>query len=560
MNAVETSFQFHQQTESFGDFIRREKIAVLAFGLGFSIVVAAVILLVDPSFFYSRLQTDALLYYLKGKTFAETGSTAARLAVNLPPFPYASLPGVLRSPLIRAFPDFDDQLRAIQLTNILVLDAIALMSAYIFSWSLPKERHWIAIGFAFAFTVVSPWWMANVFLALADAPYAAAFLASMLVAVHITVSEKPFSTHGKAAVVFGLLFVVGFSLRYTEPAVLVLAAILMKGRVGDSRISMRFSVGAALLALTAIGVLVFFNREAIFERYLMEPISFVQKGEKQEIIINLFSLAIPEQIIPGFALGFSRPPMIDLYHAQFATTRGDIAWSVVGAFISAGVVWGAWASRERFMPELVLFLVVLPVLGVVMASTSRYLMTYQAFFWIWFYEGARLAARRIPTSVRRRLVSSAGIFATLAIVAGLAVGIRSRRATSGESGRSISQVIRGASAYVDDITSTFKPLRKFLLALPHDRAILTASSSPGRWNAIANLDYYAADSGLVGLASRKDVYFVIECGSVDVCAGMDAREARIKEGLCSIGEFNYQLVFEAHARRSGARVYRVRPA
>ncbi len=186
--------------------MRREKSAILVFGLGFTLLVVAAVIFIDPSFFYSRLETDALLYYLNGKTFAETGSTAARLAINLAPFPYASMPGVLRAPLIGAFSDFNDQLRAIQLSNIVILDAIALMSAYMFSWVLPASRHWIAIGFAFGFTLLSPWWMANIFITLADAPYAACSLASMLIAIRTLASPRPLATRPVALAAFVIFF------------------------------------------------------------------------------------------------------------------------------------------------------------------------------------------------------------------------------------------------------------------------------------------------------------------------------------------------------------------
>lgn len=540
--------------------MRREKSAILVFGLGFTLLVAAAVIFIDPSFFYSRLETDALLYYLKGKTFAETGSTAARLAINLAPFPYASMPGVLRAPLIGAFADFNDQLRAIQLSNIVILDAIALMSAYMFSWVLPAGRHWIAIGFAFGFTLLSPWWMANIFITLADAPYAACSLASMLIAIRTLASPRPLATRPVALAAFVIFFALGFSFRFTEPVVLVLAAVLAKERFAGRNISVRVTVGAAIVLLALVSLLVFINRDAILGRYLAEPMSFIVRGEKREIIISLFSLAIPAQIVPGFSLGFSHAPMIDLYHAEFARTPRDIAWSVAGVAMSLVVVKGAWNTRSRLLPELLLLLAVMPLLAVVMPSTPRYLMTYQPFFWIWFYEGARLLMRPVPLGLRRLVVSGSAVFAVLALAISLVVGIRSRQSARGAPERA-TKLTAIMSEYIAGMTDTYRPLKRYLMTLPRKRAILSVGArSGGRWKAIANLDYYAFDSGLVDIARRRDVYTVIECDSVDQCSNIDRMEAVMKDRFCTFGEFSFQLVFEAHGARSRARVYRVRPA
>lgn len=57
---------------------------------------------------------------------------------------------------------------AIQATNVIFVAAVALMSAYIFSWSQPARQHLMAIALSFAFAVIATWWMANVLYPLAD--------------------------------------------------------------------------------------------------------------------------------------------------------------------------------------------------------------------------------------------------------------------------------------------------------------------------------------------------------------------------------------------------------
>ena len=553
--AVTSSFRFHEQLESPFDFIRREWRAIAVFGGGFTALMVAVIFLVDQSFFYPRLETDALLYYLKAKSLADAGTTAARLAVNLPPFPYASMPGALRAPFLRVFSEFDDQLRAIQLGNVVIVDTVALMSAYVVSWILPRTRHWLAIGFAFGFTLLSPWWMANTFLPLADAPYAAFSLLSVIIAIRAIASPRSLVRAGPITA-FAVVFVIAFLVRYTEPVVLIFVAALIRGRMPAQSIKWKAALVGLGLASVVVGLLIYMNREAIIGRYIVEPFGLFRDGDKQSIVLNFFFLAVPAQVIPGFALGFSHPPIIDLYHAQFGATRFDALWSTVGAMITGVVALGAWRLKGRMLPELLMVLAVLPVLVAMMPSTSRYFMTYQPFFWIAFYEGLLALSVRIPEALRRSLVSHAGALAVLALAIGLGAGVKARATSAGK--------IAGLAdlpRYVHGVSGTYRPLRQFLQSLPRDRTVLTSRRwSFGRWKAIANLDSYAPDSNLVALTTQKDVYAVIECGSVDICSYFDKREASTKDALCLVGEFDYELVFHAKDEKSEAKVFRIRPA
>ncbi len=558
VDTLASSFRFHEQLESPLAFMRREWRPIVFFGGGFSALLLAVIFLIDPSFFYPRLETDALLYYLKAKSLADSGTTAARLAINLPPFPYASMPGVLRAPFVRLFSDFDNQLRAIQVANVLIVDAIALTGAYMLSWVLPRTRHWMAIGFAFSFVLLSPWWVANIFLPLADAPYAAFSLLSILIAIRAIASPKPPGRAGPL-IAFGVVFVVAFLLRYTEPVVLILIAVLLGGRLRGTPIkwnAVAIALGGALLV---IGLLIYMNREAIVGRYLAEPLGLVRDGDKESIVLNLLFLAVPGQVIPGFALGFSHPPIIDLYHAQFAGSRMDAMWSAVGGLITGVVALGAWRLRSRLLPELLMIIAVMPLLVAMMPSTSRYFMTYQPFFWIAFYEGLRVLSVRVPATVRRSVASHSSALAAVALAVGLVLGMKARARMAGTSRPSLASL--ASMQYVRGVTGTYRPLRQFLQRLPRDRTVLTSTRfSFGRWRVIANLDSYAPDSGLVALSKRKDVYMVVDCGTVEICERFDEREASMKDSLCQVGEFDYELVFSARDSKSRAKVFRVRPA
>src|SRR5215207_6415272 len=233
------SYQYHAALEPISSFVRREYLAIaLAAGV-FSAIMLFAIFFVDPAFFYPRLQTDPLNYYLKASALVNSGTTAARFAVNQSPFAYAAMPGVLRAPALFFFTDFDDQLRGMQILNIPILASLGIMSAYILSWTQPVRRHWMVIVFAFVFILLSPVWIANMFLPLADAPFAAFSIGAILVSMSLICSPVPVSRRPGMIALFAILFIVASSVRFTGPAVLAFFAVLARGRWNFRQLSRR---------------------------------------------------------------------------------------------------------------------------------------------------------------------------------------------------------------------------------------------------------------------------------------------------------------------------------
>ncbi|MEO5902443.1 MAG: hypothetical protein ABIQ55_00340 [Gemmatimonadaceae bacterium] len=523
--------------------------------------MVAAVLWLDPAFFYPRLQTDPLLYFLKAKSLVETGSTSATLAVNDPPFAYAALPGVLRAPMVYMFNDFDTQWRAIQLLNIPVVASVALMSAYMVSWTQPQSRHWMTIAFAFAFTLLSPVWIANVFSPLVDAPYAAFTLFALLVAIRIFCSPGPIRRERVLIAVFAITFTIAFFLRFTAPVLFVFAATLARGRWKGMVLSRaarrRLIVGPAGVTL----VLILLNFHAIFGRYLLEPLSFVLHGDKGGMLLNLFGLAVADQIMPDFHLGFSQPPVIDTLYGEFAHTPFDAAWTIVGLSIAAIVLYGMWLSRHRFLPEILYLLAPLTILALMMPSTSRYLMSYQPLFWLFFSEGAAaLAMHFAPAMTISRRSRAMVVGAALTIVA-VAGWLRWSRIVGTGADRSYAVSLADAPAYARGVSGTFRSLRDFLETLPRDRTLLVGTYGlTGRWKAIADRSYYTPDSALVAVAAQKEVYLIVECGTLEYCQSYPEWKNRMKEKLCSFGEFTYDSVFAARSKWARAEVFRVKPA
>lgn len=206
LDNIDSSYQFHRELESPVAFMRREWRALVIFGGGFVAVLLVGVLAVDPAYFYPRLATDPLHYYLKGLAFAGTGHVIARSAVNSEPFHYVSMPGMLRSPFIAAFRNFGDQLRAIQVANIALVTATAAMFSYVLSWAVSRARHWMAIGYAFGFILLSSAWVANVFAPLADAPYEAFTIAALIIVTRVICSDRPIRSRPFAIAGAAILF------------------------------------------------------------------------------------------------------------------------------------------------------------------------------------------------------------------------------------------------------------------------------------------------------------------------------------------------------------------
>ncbi|MEP6506678.1 MAG: hypothetical protein ABJC63_00520 [Gemmatimonadales bacterium] len=136
-------------------------------------------------------------------------------------------------------------------------------------------------------------------------------------------------------------------------------------------------------------------------------------------------------------------------------------------------------SRRRFLQEIAYVLAPMLVIGVMM------LMSYQAFFWVFFYEGA--------ASLRQRFVST------------VTISRQSRMAISGQS-------------------------------------------------------YYMPDSALQSVAGRKDVYLVVECGTLDCCRSIPEWKNRIRDMHCRYGDFSYDSVFSVRSKWARTEMFRVKPA
>jgi hypothetical protein len=292
---------------------------------------------------------------------------------------------------------------------------------------------------------------------------------------------------------------------------------------------------------------------------MREPIAFARKGDKLGMILNVLGAAIPAQIIPNFMQGFIDPTIEHYFKTTFFANPIQTAWLIVGLMFGVTTVIGIWKSRDRFLPEILYFLAALPVLGLMMPSTSRYLKGYQAFVWIFFYTGASFIfnryRERLPLFLRTRSAVIAGAVCSLTAV----VGIRAWRFAGTASEKKFAVTVTSTPSYVLDVATTFRGLRHYVETLPPDKTLLVSErGSMGRWKAIANRDYYYPDSAMAGLLSRKDFYLLVECGTMESCQSWKVWRSQMEGRVSKYGWFNYDSVYAIARPRARAEVYRIR--
>ncbi|MEO7501895.1 MAG: hypothetical protein ABIW94_04570 [Gemmatimonadaceae bacterium] len=559
MDAIKSSYEFHRELESPVSFVRREWQAFVIFGGVFIIVLLIGVFAVDPAYFYPRLSTDPLLYYLKGLAFAETGSTVATTAINRRPFQYVAMPGVMRAPFMMMFSDFDNQFRAIQVSNIALVTLIAAMFAYVLSWVVPRSRHWMAIGFVFGFMLLSPNWVANVFEPLADAPYAVFTLGVILLSTRILTSDKPLRRHLVAIAAGALLFVLAFMVKFTAPVLIVFIAVLAAGRPSEHQLSRRTKAIAWFAGVAGLALLIALNWGPIIHRYLPEPIGFLTRGSKSGMLLNLLGISIPAHIIPVYHLAFDFDPVGHVYRPKFGTTPNDAALTALGVGISLIVVYGVWRARRRFLPEAWYFLAALPVITLMIPSTRRYLLAYEPLIWIFFYAGATALFRPLLVRVRTiRVPPALGLALFIAATLGL-IFVRSQRVVGSAGNRSAGISIGQTRGYVNQVSSTFRDLRGFIETLPRDRSLLVGGlGTVGRWKAISHMNYYSLDSTLSVAARTHDIYVLLECGTREGCHDFDRWDSAFRLQIDRYGgPFAYEPVFTRNTEHAKARVYRL---
>jgi hypothetical protein len=350
-----------------------------------------------------------------------------------------------------------------------------------------------------------------------------------------------------------ILFAVAFLLRFSAPVLLVYVAVLAVGRhVHGRRPVGPLLIGAFTVAIL-LAVLVSLNWKVLHGRYLMEPVQFFLKADKASVMMNLLSFALPSQIVPRYQRLFTHDPVLDTYHVSFGSAPRDLILVALGFAISATTFYGMFRARRRFAPEIVYTLAAIPVLALMIPSTTRYLIAYEPLFWIFFYAGASALVAPLAARSFRRPRALLAAAALLVLIGGGAAYAR----TAGRHGGRIA--IGETRAYSTEVASTFGDLRSYLEALPRDHTFLIGTrGTGGRWKAISGLEYYRPDSSLSVAVAQRDTYLVLDCATLDLCRDFEEVDRRTREYFDRYGRFSFDSVFARTTDHTKARVYRIR--
>jgi hypothetical protein len=279
------------------------------------------------------------------------------------------------------------------------------------------------------------------------------------------------------------------------------------------------------------------------------------------MILNLFGAAIPAQIIPVFMQGFVHPPVDQYFQTTFFMNAAESIWLAFGLALGALVVYGAWQGRKRFVPEILYLLASAPIFGLILPSTARYLKAYQPIVWILFYTGAAALYKRYKHVIPKPFLTRAFAATLLFTAAAGVIGIRTWRVMGTASEKKFAITAAGATAYVDDVTNTFRGLRNFIETLPPEKTLLVGDEpAMGRWTAIAGREYYSPDTALPTVARQRNVYLLVECGTMERCQSWDVWRSQMQMAVSKVGAFRYERVYSAERPRARAEVYRIFPA
>ncbi|HEX2723627.1 MAG TPA: hypothetical protein VHM24_11990, partial [Gemmatimonadaceae bacterium] len=287
------------------------------------VVMLSAVLSVDTAYYYPRMMTDQLFYYMKGLTFLHEGTTAARAAINAEPFTFAAMPGLIRVPFMAAFSDFDNQLLAIQVSNILLGVVLGAIAAYLASWVLPQKAHWIAVGFSYTTLLLNPIWVTNMLSPLADLPYALSSLGSIVVLDRLIRGTNAERESKSLKVLLLVLFVISFGCRFTAPVLLVYAWLVWRDQRKTRGVRPVVKPAVIIAVASCVLILGLLNMRTIVSGYLFQPVAFLNRADGTGLVLNTVALAVPAQIIPGFDLLYRRPPVVDILHPVFATNAFD---------------------------------------------------------------------------------------------------------------------------------------------------------------------------------------------------------------------------------------------
>lgn len=549
-----SSYEWHEEHGPFGDLRPVDWRLIFAAAAALTAMYVAALLLIDPDFFLSLLHNDQLKYFLKAARFAETAHTDARLAVNLPPFHYVSLPGVLLAPALWASSDFSVQLRLMQLTNAVGLAACFVLGAGVVAARVAPSRRVLVVAVLACCTLVNRLWFKEVSLPNATIPFMFGSFGATL-AAWAAVRGRGRRERAAWWGLFAVGAVMSFSIKFTAVSLLGYAAVLLAGQALTARRLDRLGVVMILALAMAMGVVSWASWDTI-QHYVSAGQGRLAATSPKDWLLYLVAVALPNTLLPGFLGLYAVDPLPEATRFVWMTNPRDGGLVATGLFISAAVLVGAWRLRKTMLPEALLVASILPVIAGIASSAPRYLLPYAPWIWILAITAAKpvagLSERSLGWWVQRTLLAA---FATLLLAAGWFALSHEKSVRSTTAG-----TLTGLRSHVEDVTDTYRALRVSLSLLPRDSTeLLLFGGNLGVWGPVLGLSSYAPDERLRLRVQQKQMYLIAVCELRVGCRSLDLAVGRLREGLDKYGPFVY-TPFAVLARPPLAiGVYRVLP-
>lgn len=541
---LSASLRARRKLPTFGEFWDSVK-SVLVISLGALILGCLLFLfLFDVKYFYGNLSYDALLYHLRGWYLLHYNSTATRLADNLPPYQYVSLPGFLRIPFLLFTDNFDIQLRCIQVGNIFLLGCIGIQYSYILYIFLPKLWRNASIPFVFAVILLSGHWHENLLLPLGDL-FFSLFMCSAMLLIRSIKNFDDDDLLWRKVVIIILLVLCATLTKFTGVFLVAYALLcwfpLLKFRT--SKIVVWFGSGF----LTII-VFLFLSKLIPVFTYAVTGLERMKKTYPHDWILNLIGISLPAQIIPNYRYLYSSLLTQGfLYFDWLSSTRNMLVLGL-GTSISVVIAVGVWRCRRVLFPEIIFLMLCLPLIVPITTSTTRYLIPFQALIMVFFYCGCRRLSPNIFTPIGRKFK----IVLMVSIASILMIGFF--------------RVFESAQNYssnlylvMKNVAVTYQQLDAFLGKLDkRTTRLIFIGNNPGegKWQPIHGLHYVAPDNHLGNIARNYDVYVVFD-QNLKFTNNYKEVENSALNSLSQWGKFDSTLVLDSSNKYAWGRIYRI---
>lgn len=531
----------------FYDFIGGNWRWLLLVNLLFVTAYLVLIFGLDIEFYYSIFNTDPFLYYIKGYQFATQHNFDARLAENLPPFQYVSMPGIIRYPAYILSGDFDEQLRIMQVGNVLILACVGLLFSYYLHAVLPVEYSIVTFTLPYIYLGISSAWQVNAFVPMSDSLFALFSVSAMVRIRSAEFSEKVDGKMALSMAITAFFVFIAITLKYYGISLVAFAYAAWKSEPVNNYIIKYLSrLGIAAVACIAI---LFYYQFSTFQLYYSTLARAFHSSSLIDILLPLVSVSIPEQIVPNYKSFFASFPF---FSSNLLSSPRNIILTTAGISITSIIIYGAYLARSRFFPEIVFIATILPIVGIFSDNTPRYLGSCQMLFWIFFIFAFQRMVKMAMPQFQLKANAKVFIFAFLiifmSVAALLRISIMSHRNSVGT--LHAHQVFFGTARI-------YRNLHHFLGSLPTQTTrLLLLDGDGGKWQAISRFTYYSPDKSLVDLVGKYNFYVVFDNNKRDNI-DMSLLEKQTLASLKEYGNFIFVKIYSEKNQFAEAEVYKV---